>query len=117
MTFTQSISACMGKYATFRGRATKSEYWWFTLFVILMSWGADIVASVSLATGNPVAVILPLIVQLVFFLPSLSVGSRRLHDIGKSGWWQLIGLTIIGIIPLIIWFASDSKPEGSEFDV
>ena len=66
MTFTQSISACMGKYATFRGRATKSEYWWFTLFVILMSWGADIVASVSLATGNPVAVILPLIVQLVF---------------------------------------------------
>ena len=47
------------------------------------------------------------ILSLVLFLPTLSVGARRLHDVGKSGWWQLISLTGIGLIPLIIWWASD----------
>ena len=48
-----------------------------------------------------------LIGLVAFFLPSISVAARRLHDVGKSGWWQLIGLTGIGLIPLIIWWASD----------
>ena len=46
------------------------------------------------------------LVTMVTLLPSFAVGARRLHDVGKSGWWQLISLTIIGLIPLIIWLAS-----------
>ena len=48
-----------------------------------------------------------LVAQLGFLIPGLSVGARRLHDTNRSGWWQLIALTIVGLIPLIIWFASD----------
>jgi uncharacterized membrane protein YhaH (DUF805 family) len=51
------------------------------------------------------------IINLVLLLPVLSVGSRRLHDIGRSGWWQLIMLTVIGIILLIIWWATNTKQE------
>ena len=50
-----------------------------------------------------------------FVLPMLAVGARRLHDIGKSGWWQLIALTIIGIILLIVWWATNTKSENSKF--
>ena len=52
---------------------------------------------------------------LILFLPMLAVGARRLHDIGKSGWWQLIALTIIGIILLIVWWATNTKFENSKF--
>ena len=47
-----------------------------------------------------------LIFQIIIILPSIAVGARRLHDIGKSGWWQLLILTLIGIILLIVWFAT-----------
>ena len=53
------------------------------------------------------------IAYAVVFLPSISVGARRLHDVGKSGWWQLISITIIGIIPLIIWMASEGTKKSN----
>ena len=56
--------------------------------------------------------VISFIYSLVVFIPSLAVGSRRLHDIGKSGWWQLLILTIVGIILLIIWYAIDSKEDN-----
>ena len=51
----------------------------------------------------------------VCFFPSIAAGSRRLHDIGKSGWWQLISITIIGIIPLIIWFATEGTKKNNPY--
>jgi uncharacterized membrane protein YhaH (DUF805 family) len=57
-----------------------------------------------------------MIVSLVFFLPTIAASARRLHDIGKSGWWLLISFTIIGIIPLIIWWATDTKEEGNIYE-
>ena len=50
--------------------------------------------------------ILPTIFDLIMIIPGLAVGARRLHDVGKSGWWQLLMITIIGFIPLIYWWAS-----------
>ena len=65
--------------------------------------------------GSGATGILSSIASLVFFLPTLAVSSRRLHDVGKSGWWFLIALTIIGIILLIVWWASDTKPAGERY--
>ena len=53
--------------------------------------------------------------SLVLLLPSLAVGARRLHDIGRSGWWQLLIFTVIEIIPLIVWWASDTSPTDNKY--
>lgn len=115
MNIGQAIASCMGKYVTFSGRATRSEFWWFYLFVVLMSWGSSIVAITMFDVLDPMVQILPGIVNLIFLLPVLAAGARRLHDIGKSGWWQLIMLTGIGVILLIIWWASNTKSEGDQY--
>jgi len=116
MNFGESISTCMSKTFTYSGRASRSEYWWFYLFTIIVSWGAQIVSSTIYTTGDPMVSLLPNIISLAFMFPILAVGSRRLHDIGKSGWWQLISITIIGLIPLIIWLASDTKASGDKYN-
>lgn len=104
----------MGKYATFSGRASRSEFWWFYLFTVLLGWGATAVGALS-APGTGAGEILSLIVSLALFLPTLAVGCRRLHDIGRSGWWQLLVLTLIGVILLIIWWATDTKREDNKY--
>lgn len=55
------------------------------------------------------------LVTLVFFIPTIAAGSRRLHDIGRSGWWQLLMLTVIGVIVLIVWWATDSEKANNKF--
>jgi len=117
MNFGQAITTCMSKFVTFSGRAKRSEFWWFYLFTVLVSWGAVIVGSAMFPYDPISAMTLSNIVSLVFLLPTLAAGSRRLHDIGKSGWWQLLMLTIIGIILLIIWWATDTKSEGDKYDL
>ncbi|OYX09410.1 MAG: DUF805 domain-containing protein, partial [Rhizobiales bacterium 32-66-8] len=85
MDFTTAIRSCLSQYATFRGRARRSEFWWFSLFVI----GLELVAAlVEGALG--VDGFLSGLVHLLTLLPSLAVGARRLHDIGRSGWSQLL---------------------------
>ncbi len=99
MTFGESISTCFSKYATFEGRASRSEYWWFCLFALLG----------SLATGM-VSEVLSGLFSLAILLPSLAVGARRLHDIDKSGWFLLVGLVpLVGWIILIVWAVQESK--------
>ena len=108
----------MGKYGTFSGRASRSEYWWFYLFTILMSWGSTLVSGAMYSFDDPMIDIIPSIVSLVFLVPALAAGCRRLHDIGKSGWWQLLLIIpIIGWILLIVWLATDTKPEGDKYNL
>jgi uncharacterized membrane protein YhaH (DUF805 family) len=97
MTFGQAILSCLRNYATFSGRASRSELWWFFLFQILASLAASMV---SQTLGS--------LVNLALFLPALAVGARRLHDIGKSGWWLLLMLTGIGLLVLIYWWVQPS---------
>ena len=111
MGFGQAIATCMGKYATFSGRASRSELWWFYLFGLLMSWGATIVGILSYPDDPDAADVLPIIVNLALLIPSFAVGARRLHDTGRSGWWQFLYLTVIGIILLIVWWVQSSKQE------
>ena len=117
MSFSQSISTCMRKYITFSGRATRSEYWWFYLFTLLMCWGVDMVADATFPYGNLMAGLASTILALLFLIPTISAGSRRLHDIGKSGWWQLLWfIPIIGWVLIIIWLASDTKEAGNKYN-
>ena len=106
MNFLQSVSACFNKYLTSKGRATRSEFWWFCLFSTLMSWTASTVGEVTLGMGLELgSTIASTILQIAFLLPWLAVASRRMHDIDRSGWWILLMFTGIGIIFLIYWWA------------
>lgn len=101
---------CLKNYANFSGRARRKEYWFFVLGSIIVGFLLGIIGGI-LRLGDT----LGLLLNLALFVPSLAVAARRLHDTNRSGWWQLISLTIIGIIPLIIWLASETKPETNQW--
>ena len=106
MNFGKSIATCFAKYFDFKGRASRPEFWWFYLFTILLSWGSMLVDSSQA---------LSIIVNLAVFFPVVAAGSRRLHDTNRSGWWQLIMLTVIGLIPLVIWLASKGSEQDNQY--
>jgi uncharacterized membrane protein YhaH (DUF805 family) len=117
MSLTESISICFSKYATFSGKASRSEYWWFFLFGSVVTWCMDVALNLQILNDPSVsdnASIASTIVSLILLVPSLAAGSRRLHDINKSGWWQLLGLTIIGLIPLVIWLAKEGITDANQ---
>jgi uncharacterized membrane protein YhaH (DUF805 family) len=87
------------KYAVFEGRASRREFWMFVLANLIIGVVANIVSPT-----------LGMLYDLFVLIPSLALGARRLHDIGRSGWWLLIGLIpFIGAIILIIMFVQPSK--------
>ena len=115
MDFQTSIKTCFQKYAVFSGRASRSEFWYFSLFCFLggtITWVIDtMILGYSAEDWGAISVIF----QIVIILPGIAVGARRLHDINKSGWWQLITLTVIGIILLIVWFATSGSSKKNEY--
>lgn len=112
MSFQEAIKAVLGKYATFEGRARRSEYWYWVLAVLIAEIVVLAIRSVSQGLGQ----ILYILLVLAVLLPSLAVGVRRLHDTGRSGWWLLIGLIpIIGAIVLIVFYVQDSAPGANEY--
>ena len=110
MNFTKSIEICFNKFANFDGRARKSEFWWFQLFCIIVQVVGTII-DVMLGYAE----LFVWIGYIVVLLPSLAVGARRLHDTGRSGWWQLLVLTIIGVIVLIVWWVADGDKKKNKF--
>jgi uncharacterized membrane protein YhaH (DUF805 family) len=115
----------LGKYATFRGRARRKEYWLWQIFLILLfgvltAWlfgqagpipeGAtpeELNALLMDAPGTTLPVALIAIASLGLFLPSLAVSVRRLHDSDKSGWWLLLNLIPVGGLVLLIFYLLD----------
>jgi uncharacterized membrane protein YhaH (DUF805 family) len=93
MSFFDSIRVCLAKYADFTGRASRPEFWWFALFVLLVTTALTYVNETA-STLFVTAMVLPL----------LAAGARRLHDSGRSGWWQLFllapvaGLVVVGVV-------------------
>jgi uncharacterized membrane protein YhaH (DUF805 family) len=112
MNFTQAIVSGFKRYVDFQGRSSRSEYWWWFLFSAGTNFVLGFIQGLMEAgAGGPNAAsaifsVLSSLVTLAIFLPSLAVAVRRLHDTNRSGWWYLIVFTIIGIIPVVIWFAT-----------
>ena len=98
------------RFADFSGRSRRSEFWYFYLFHILAVIVAAIIDGV---TGKPIFLIL---YALVSFIPTLAVIVRRLHDIGKSGWYYFISLVpLVGGIILLVWLATDTQPGPNQW--
>ena len=104
------------QFSDFKTRARRKEYWMFTLFSILIS-GILTLIDTNLGTefNNGIG-LFGGIYSLLILVPSLAVGVRRLHDVGKSGWMLLVALIpLIGAIWLLILFCKDSQPQENKW--
>lgn len=100
-------------FADFNGRARRKEYWMFFLCNFVVSLVLGIVMGLISETAANVVNIL---YTLALLLPGLSLGVRRLHDTGKSGWFMLLGLIpLVGAIILLVFFCTDSQPGSNEY--
>jgi uncharacterized membrane protein YhaH (DUF805 family) len=116
MDFGQAIVSGVKNYATFSGRAARSEYWYWQLFAFLGRLGCSILdAAISAGTHTSVSLFGALF-SLAVLVPSLAVAVRRLHDVDRSGWWLLMYLTLIGIIyPLLVWKCTKGTAGANRF--
>jgi uncharacterized membrane protein YhaH (DUF805 family) len=107
MDFMTSVRTCLAeKYAEFNGRASRPEFWWFVLFCFI----------VNIVAGAVFRGWISSLISLALFVPEIAVGSRRLHDIGKTGWLQLLWLVpIIGWAILIYWAAQPGQAGANQY--
>lgn len=112
MTFSEAIkTSLVNKYATFSGRATRSEYWYVVLFGYLL---ALLIVFLGMIIDSPELIIgLSTVLSLILLVPGLAVCIRRLHDTGRSGWWYLLVLIpYIGAFALLIIFCLKSSEDN-----
>ena len=127
MTFTQAVKAVFANYATFSGRASRTEFWWWSLFAFLSNLVLEVVPPVAMAWA------------LVITLPNLAVTARRLHDTDRSGWWMLapygvalvagllaavrawplfliaVALGFVMLVVLVVWLATRGTDGANRF--
>ncbi|GAA1477414.1 DUF805 domain-containing protein [Nocardioides aestuarii] len=111
MGFTTAVRTCLlEKYATLEGRARRSEYWWFQLFLALVALVAVLLVFLF---RSEVPLYVMAVVGLGLVLPSIGVTVRRLHDTSRSGWWYLISFVpYVGPIVLLVFCCLDSAPSN-----
>lgn len=113
LSFQDAVRICFSKYATFSGRARRTEYWYFVLFGFLGSAIAGILDTALFGMTAPDEALLAGLFSLVTLLPGLSVLVRRLHDTGRSGWWfWIILIPLIGAL-VLLWFLITRGDEGT----
>ncbi len=106
----QNFTLALSRYFDFNGRSRRAEFWGFILISTLI--GAAASAWDSFLFDSEV---IENVAEVLFFVPTIAVAARRLHDTGRSGWWQLIIFTGIGIIPLIFWYCQDSDASPNKW--
>src|SRR5262245_52061481 len=114
MGFAEAVQTCLKKYVTFSGRARRSEYWWFFLFLVLVSIAASVIDSIIGTMNDDTNVgLIGGLVGLALVLPTIAVSIRRLHDTSRTGWWYLLVLIpVVGSIVLIVFYCLDSHPDN-----
>jgi uncharacterized membrane protein YhaH (DUF805 family) len=110
MSYFDAVAAGFRNYFDFQGRATRPEFWWFMLFLFLLGLGTA-VADMSFGLGHDGMGPINLLASFATLIPMFSVGARRLHDIGRTGWWQLLYFVpLIGWLVLIIFWCTRTAP-------
>ena len=121
MGFFEAVKTVFGKYATFSGRARRKEYWYWNIFVVLITYLIYIPLSLygsynDDAFATSLTLIITFIICVGTIVPSIAVSVRRLHDIGKSGWWYFISfIPGIGGIILFVFTLMDSQPGANKY--
>lgn len=129
MGFLEAVKTCLKKYADFKGRARRSEFWWFVLFLLIVYVAGSFVAGL-IATGlasvtgmdaSRIAIVLTGLLMLAFLIPFLAVLTRRLHDTGRGGWWvalfAVIGLLYGGSYSYLMWPLLDKMGTTNPYEL
>lgn len=122
MKFFRVVKTCLSKYLSVEGTASRSEFWFWFAFVVIMLLIVTIIDGAIIApangylpfeadAGRPLA----LATLLALLPPTITAAARRLHDSGFSGWWLLIGLTIVGLIPIAFFLIKSGKKKDNRF--
>ena len=110
-----AINKAFNNYLNFSGRANRSEFWYFFLFILLINALTHVIDTYIIGYHPEEMGIVSGVFWLATAIPQLSITFRRLQDVGKSGWWFLLSFTIIGFIPLIVWWCTMSEPRKNRY--
>jgi uncharacterized membrane protein YhaH (DUF805 family) len=115
MTFFEAVAKCYRKYFVFKGRAPRSEYWWCFVAAFLFAWPLLITET---GEGNWYAILsfIYFMLTISIVVPLLAAWTRRMHDVGKSGWsWLFIFIPIVGFILLMRWATKEGSPMPNKY--
>ena len=120
MSFTDAVqNVLMNNYANWDGRASRSEYWWFVLFILIVNIVTFVIDSTLGTMVTYDMGYVGLIAFLALLLPTVSVSVRRLHDIGKSGWWILLAIipivNFIGIFVILVLTLMEGEEHPNQY--
>ena len=113
VSFAQSWILFFKNYANFSGRSSRSAYWFWILWSVIVTLSIEILRAGIGEAG--IGYFIDFVWSLGILVPTVALAARRLHDVGRSGWWQLIAFTIIGIIPLFIWNVRVGDSETNKY--
>tara|TARA_B110000444_G_C18663853_1_gene512046 strand:- start:491 stop:880 length:390 start_codon:yes stop_codon:yes gene_type:complete len=118
MNFLEAVKSYFVRWNDFKGRSSRSEYWWAFLFTNIANIVLNMLSTTLQQSESVITLVLLLLILglLLFMLVAIfSLIARRLHDINKSGWWYLLVFTIIGMIPLLYWFVQKGDEADNRF--
>ena len=111
MGFAEAVTSAFTRFIDFSTRSSRSEYWWFFLFYFVVNIVVNVADMMVIGSGIP-----QLIVLLVFLIPTLAVTVRRLHDVGRSGWWIFIALVpVVGFLIILYWMVIGGEDSENRF--
>ena len=115
MTFFEAVGKCYRKYFVFKGRASRSEYWWCFLAAFLFAWPL-LLSETSEGSWYTILSFIYFILTLSVVMPLISAWTRRMHDVGKSGWsWLFIFIPVPGWVLLMRWATKEGSPETNKY--